>query len=262
MNLHLTDDDLVLHYYGELPAPDESRTESHLAACAPCQASYTRLQRVMAFVDSAPAVEPGPGFERIVWARLEPALQRRRRGWARWFVLAPARLAFAAGVVMLIGAAFMAGRMTRTAAPAAGAGAVQTAEKVRERILLVDLGEHLDRSQMVLVELVSADDTKGDVDISLEQSRAEQLVSANRLYRQTALSTGDAGMASVLDELERVLVDIAASPSTVSQEDLGLVRRRIESKELLFKVRVVSSQVRDRQKAAIQERTQKTSIGS
>src|SRR6478609_5110460 len=98
MNLHLTDDDLVLHYYGELPAPDESRAESHLAACAPCQANYTRLQRVMAFVDSAPAVEPAPGFEHIVWARLEPALATsRRRGWASWFVFSPASIALAAG---------------------------------------------------------------------------------------------------------------------------------------------------------------------
>ena len=152
--------------------------------------------------------------------------------------------------------------MTRTGAPA---GAPQSAERVRERILLVDLGEHLDRSQMVLVELVSAplnDPSGGNVDISLEQSRAEQLVSANRLYRQTALSTGDAAMASVLDELERVLVDIAASPSTVTQEDLDSVRRRIESKELLFKVRVVSSQVRDRQRAATRQQASPSTLGS
>ena len=258
MNLHLNDDDLVLHYYGELPAPEESRAESHLAACAACQGNYTRLQRVMAFVDSAPAVEPGPGFERIVWARLEPALPRARSGWFTWFV-SPARLAFTAGIVLLIGAAFMAGRMTHTVAP--GSNTPQSNEKVRERILLVDLGDHLDRSQMVLVELVSADDSQGSVDISMEQSRAEQLVKANRLYRQTALSTGDAAMASILDELERVLVDVAASPSTVSQDDLDSVRRRIESKELLFKVRVVSSQVRERQKAANQERA-KTTLGS
>ena len=258
MNLHLNDDDLVLHYYGELPAPEESRAESHLSACAACQTNYTKLQRVMAFVDSAPAVEPGPGFERIVWARLEPALHGPRRNWFSWFVLNPARLAFTAGIVMLIGAAFMAGRMTHSVAPG---NATQSPEKVRERILLVDLGDHLDRSQMVLVELVSADDSQGSVDISMEQTRAEQLVKANRLYRQTALSTGDAAMASILDELERVLVDVAASPSTVSQDDLDSVRRRIESKELLFKVRVVSSQVRERQKAAIQAQA-KTTLGS
>src|SRR5256885_1524471 len=138
----------------------------------------------------------------------------------------------------------------------------RAAADLRERVLLVDLGDHLDRSQMVLVELVSAGGSTGDVDISTERARAEQLVAVNRLYRQTALSTGDANMASVLDDLERVLVDIAASPSTVSQEDLDLVRRRIDSKELLFKVRVVSSQVRERQRAAIQERTNQRTIGS
>lgn len=262
-NLHLNDDDLVLHYYGEMAAADEARAGTHLSTCSTCQANYARLQRVMAFVDSAPAVDAAPGFERTAWARLEPALHDARPAppwWSlSWFVFSPARLAFTAGVAILIGAAFMAGRMTQTTAPA---GAPQSAASVRERILLVDLGEHLDRSQMVLVELVSADDSGGSVDISLEQSRAEQLVSANRLYRQTAASTGDAGMASVLDELERVLVDIAASPSTVSQEDLDSVRRRIASKELLFKVRVVSSQVRDRQKAASQGPAHPATVGS
>ena len=261
--LHLNDDDLVLHYYGELSAGEEASAGAHLAGCAACQANYASLQRVMAFVDSAPAVEAAPGFERLAWARLEPALATQRpgpfAGLLSWFVFSPARLAFTASIVLLIGAAFMAGRMSQTAVPAR---APQSAEQVRERILLVDLGEHLDRSQMVLVELVSADDSGGSVDISMEQSRAEQLVSANRLYRQTALSTGDAAMASLLDELERVLVDIAASPSTLTQEDLDSVRRRIDSKELLFKVRVVTSQVRDRQRAATEPPATRTTLGS
>ena len=260
--MHLNDDDLVLYNYGEMPAAEEGRAAAHLGSCAACQANYASLQRVMAFVDGAPAIDAAPGFERIAWARLEPALaSSRRSGWGSWFVWSPTSMALAAGVLLLIGASFMAGRLTRTAAPGGG-GAAQSAEKVRERILLVDLGEHLDRSQMVLVELVSADDGAGNVDISLERSRAEQLVAANRLYRQTAASTGDAAMAAVLDDLERVLVDIAASPQTVSQEDLDSVRRRIVSKELLFKVRVVSSQVRERQKAAIQERTTQRTLGS
>ena len=259
--MHLNDDDLVLHYYGELSPTEESSAGAHLASCGECQENYARLQRVMALVDSAPAVEPAPGFEAVAWARLEPALGADRRGgWLSGFVFSPARLAFAAAVIVLIGGAFMAGRLTQTRG--SGAGAPQSAAQVRERILLVDLGDHLDRSQMVLVELVSAGGTTGDVDISTEQVRAEQLVGVNRLYRQTALSTGDTNMAAVLDDLERVLVDIAASPSTVSQNDLESVRRRIDSNELLFKVRVVSSQVRERQRAAIQERTNQRTIGS
>ena len=258
--LHLSDDDLVLHYYGE----EIPRAESHLAACGACQANFTRLQRVMAFIDSAPPVEAPDGFERTAWARLEPALGTPRRGWLGWFVFSPARLAFAAGVVVLVGASFFAGRMMSPPAPAANAAVVPpTAAQVRERILLVDLGEHLDRSQRMLVELATTDDTAGPVDISLEQSRAEQLVAANRLYRQTATSTGDAAIAALLDDLERVLVDVAASPKTMTQEDLDAVRRRIESKELLFKVRVMASQVRARQRDAIPARSStRSTVGS
>src|SRR4051812_30887345 len=259
--LHLTDDDLVLHYYGEMPSPDERRAESHLAACATCQGNYTRLQRVMAIVDDAPAVEAPDGFDRMAWARLEPSLHAPGRGWFSWFVLSPSRLAFAAGVLLLVGASFMAGRLMPRATPAAPAVA-QSAEQMRERILLADLGEHLDRTQRMLVEVASADDSAGPVDMSLEQSRAEQLVAANRLYRQTAASTGDAGIASVLDDIERVLVDIAASPKTMTQEELDAVRRRIESKELLFKVHVMASQVRARQSEAIKVRNSQTTVGS
>jgi anti-sigma factor RsiW len=126
--LHLTDDDLVLHYYGE----EVPRAESHLAACEACQANFTRLQRVMAFIDSAPAVEAPEGFERIAWARLQPALGAPRRGWFSWFVLSPARLAFAAGVLLLVGAAFMAGwRMPRPVP--ADLPQTQTAAQVRAR---------------------------------------------------------------------------------------------------------------------------------
>lgn len=260
-NLHLTDDDLVLHYYGEMERADEARAGSHLEACHDCRENYGRLQRVMAFVDSAPAVDAPNGFERIAWARLEPALREDRRGWWQSLLVTPAYLAFAASVLVLVGAAFMAGRMLPKT-PSGAAPSPNAAEQVRERILLVDLGEHLDRSQMVLVELVSATDDKGTVDISSERTRAEQLVAANRLYRQTAVSTGDTAMASVLDDLERVLVDIAASPSTMSQEDLDSVRRRIDSKELLFKVRVISSQVRERQKAEIAQRADRVTVGS
>jgi hypothetical protein len=48
----------------------------------------------------------------------------------------------------------------------------------------------------------------------------------------------------------------------MTQEELDAVRRRIESKELLFKVRVMASQVRARQRDAIQVRSAQSTIGS
>jgi hypothetical protein len=255
MHTHLTEDDLVLHYYGEMADADEAQTAAHLRACEACHASYRRLQRVLAAVDDhALAAQDLPGhFERTVWARLEPGLRRERRGWTSWLGASPQRLAWAASIVLLIAAAFYAGRlMPREPAAPAQAAAANPAQ-LRERILLVDLTDHLEQSQMVLVELISGDDA-APVNMSAEKRRAEELVSANRLYRQTAVSNGDNAIADLLDELERVLVDVAASPEQITSQEFEEVRRRIESRGLLFKVRVVSSEVRQRQRNMVQER--------
>jgi hypothetical protein len=207
---------------------------------------------VLAVVDEGALAGPElpEHFERTLWARLEPHLHGARGGWS-WFILSPGRLAWIATVVMLVGAAFMAGRLLPRSEERATTAGV---DQLRERILLVDLGDHLERSQMVLIELVSAGGSDNPIDISGERARAEQLVAANRLYRQTALATGDSAIADLLDELERVLVDLAASPERVSPEDLDEVRERIESRSLLFKVRVVSTEVRARQKSIVQTR--------
>ena len=249
---HLTDDDLILHYYGEGAAPDEQRASDHLQQCALCRGEYGRLQRVLASIDdTAVAVDLPPSFERTVWARLEPALKPARRGWIGWLLTSPAPLALAAAVVVLVVGAFLAGRALSPAPGPAPAAAATTGEQMRERILLTEIGEHLDRSQMALVELVSVDED-ASADISADRSRAEQLLADSRLYRQTADDTGDVALSQMLDEIERVLTDVAATPESGSSQDLADVRRRIESRDLLFKVRVVASQLRERQKAPFQ----------
>ena len=242
---HLTEDELVLHYYGEADA-DRDSAGVHLAGCEECRRNYTRLQRVLAAIDSLPPPVLPDGFERTVWARLEPSLPVRR-GWLSWLVLSPAGLAWASAVIVLVAGAFFAGRLTQP--QSAGRNApMASAEQIREGVLLADLGEHLDRSQTMLVELVSADPGASDVDLAAERERAEDLVAANRLYRQTASATGDVAITQLLDELERLLVELAASPDHPSTDEIEDMQHRIAAKDLLFKVRVVSSAVRERQK--------------
>ena len=251
---HLSEQDLVLHFYAELDAPAAAGVDRHLAECAACRGNYVRLQRVMATVDTMPDPVLPEGFERVTWARLEPVLQRRS-AWRSWFVFSWANVALASAVLVLVTGAFFAGRVTR--APAERPLAV-TAEQIREGVLLTALGEHLDRSQMMLVDLVSADGD-GMVDMSTERRRAEELVTANRLYRQTAEESGEARLTELLDELERLLVDLAASPDTLSAADMQGVRQRIEANSLLFKVRVLSSAIRERQKQHMRVRAGQSS---
>lgn len=245
---HLTEEQFVLYYYGE--GDGSPAVRDHLDACEACRAEYAGLQRVLNVVDSAPVPERDADYGAQVWNRLQPSLGKwsRSRG-LRWWGLPwwPARhWAGAALVATLVVAAFIAGRYyprTQPGAQTANAG------QVRERILLVAVGDHLERSQTVLLELVNARPGQS-LDVASERERAGDLVAENRLYRQTAARTGDTRVASVLDDLEPVLLEIAHAPDRLTPEEVENLRQRIEGDGILFKVRVVGSTVRHREEKA------------
>jgi hypothetical protein len=241
---HLNEEQLVLYYYGE--TRETVGVEEHLGVCESCRGAYHTLQRVLNSVDSFPVPERGPEYEARVWSALERQLPRRRSFASRWLTWKP--LAVAAAMAILIIVAFQAGRISLK--PRSGEKVLADASQIRERVLLVAVGDHLERSQMILVELSNAGAPKnGQLDISYEQRAAESLLESNRLYRQTAASTGDASTASLLDDLERVLLEIAHSPSEVSAKQLEDLRKQIEDRGILFKVKVFGSQVEERSTA-------------
>lgn len=246
--MHLTDDELVAHYYGEMREAAETRACGHLEACAACREQLARLKRVMAAIEAARMPEPAADFEQAVWRRLAPALASEAHGARRpaWRALSGSSgwLALAAGLLL---AAFIAGRMWPGSERAVPATTVAATDGGRERVLIVDLGDHLDRTEQVLVEFVgrdTAEDAEG-------QARVTDLVAANRLYRGTAQSAGDQTVTDVLDELERVLVEIAGTPANASPRELDGIRKRIDSLGLLFKLRVMRMQLQQRAPEAV-----------
>lgn len=233
---HLSEEDLALLVAGEEP---DSASAAHLAGCVACRGERASLEKIVALVASAqPVPERDASYGRDVWARLSTRLPEARSSWPAF--LAPRRLAFAAILGLVLVATFLAGRfwqVPQSAPLSAG---------VRERILVVALGEHLERSQAVLVEIVNAP-VGGELDVTSEQTRATDLVAANRLYRQTASQSGDASVTAVLEELERLLLDVANGPSHLTAEDLSSLRERIEKKGVLFRVRVIGANLRERE---------------
>ncbi len=248
MNTHLSEDELILHYYGETARADESRVESHLASCADCQFANQQLRRVMTLVDTAAPIEAPLGFERTAWARLEPVLDDRlvhrsakRVGGFFWFP----QWALAGGVAALVLAAFVAGRFTVGEPSGVTPGGSVVAENNSERVLEAAVGDHLDRTQMMLAELANADADHADV-FAAEQGRAADLVAVNRLIRQSVEQSGDAAIADVLEDLERVLLEIANAPADATSNELTGLQSRITTEDLLFRVRVIASEMRQR----------------
>jgi hypothetical protein len=228
---HLHEEEMTLAYYDEL----DPALRAHLDHCPECHAEFDRLKRVLDDLRDVPVPERGASYGGEVWTRLLPNLPaaKPRRLWLRWWTVAPA-------LATVVVAAFLAGifveqrRVVTAGIPA----------KARERVLLIAMGDHLDRSQMVLAELVNA--TPGTVDLGDERARARDLVAENRLLRQTATRTGDLSDAALLDELERTLLDIANGPANPSPADLETLQHRIESEGLLFKVRIIGTNVRQK----------------
>ncbi|MBV9611898.1 MAG: hypothetical protein JO091_05470 [Acidobacteriaceae bacterium] len=83
-----------------------------------------------------------------------------------------------------------------------------------------------------------------DAMLRLEQERARDLVDENRLLRQTALHLGNAAYSGLLDDLERMLLNLANSPRDLPPDELHAVQQRIESEGLLFKLRITSADAR------------------
>jgi len=227
MTIHPDEEQLVLYYYGEA-----ARVAAHIDACDTCRAQYQALQRVLNTVDSFPVPERAADYEECVWASIEAGVRRSRaHAWQLRLWLA------AAAMLVLVVSAFFAGRMWRKPEPE------MADQGVRQRVLLVAVGDHLERSQTVLAELVNTGAPKGTLDISYERAAASDLVESNRLYRQTASASGDVATESLLDELEPVLLEIAHSPSEVSARQLQQLRAQIEQRGILFKVKVFGSRV-------------------
>ena len=244
---HLSEEDLVLAHYRELPAADQAAADAHLAGCEHCRTARARLVETLGLVDSAPAAEPPPGFERVMWARVQAALPAPEvAGWRAWF--AP-RWVMAASAASLLLVAFLAGRWssTPTPTPATETAAVTTpVSDTPERILLVAAGDHFDCTQMVLAELVNADPAQAGI-LDVERARAADLVSTNRVIRQSASDAGDQVMADLLDDLERVLLEVANGGGDDTAAELEMVKARIESRGILFRLRVITSDVRQRE---------------
>jgi hypothetical protein len=221
----------------------------HLESCVECRALYGSLQRVLGIVDAMPLPARGPEYGAEVWKRLDGRLLGARRPWSSrlvgWLAPQPIRWASAAAAFsVLLTAAFLAGRFYPPA-PSKSPAQLATADpRAGDRILLVAVGDYLERSQMVLVELANAH-ASGPLDITDAQERASDLLSESRIYRQTAMRRGEAGVASVLDDLERVLMEISHAPSSLSEDELDGLRQRLEAEGILFKIRVLGSNVRN-----------------
>src|SRR6202163_3332076 len=242
---HSTEDDLVLHHYGEGRRRDER--DQHLHTCAACAALYQEIAGTLAMVRDADIPERDDRYGLEVWQRIRHDLPPQEAPWWR-------QPGLAGVAVLVIVAAFMAGRFwTRsTAAPSGTVRSGDAGPDAGERVRLAAISDHLERAERVLLDIINADGQS--VDVSGQQAWAADLIDSGRLYRHAAERAGDETAAGILDELERHLLEIVHGPSTLTPAALGAVRARLDAAALLFKVRVLADELRERELDSVRPR--------
>ena len=232
------EEQLISYYYGE--ADDPAAVEKLLASDAEARQLFEELSAVLAEVEPSEPPERGEDYPRRVWRkvqwRIEPQLRFR---W--WEFLTLRQVVPAAVLATFIIAAFLVGRF------AGGPGAPREtgiSAQARRQVLLVAVGDHLDRSQLVLMELLNSD---GPMDVSGERREADDLLTDTRLYRTAAAESGNPVIAGVLDELERVLIELRHGPEQLTPDDVERLRTTLEEQGTLFKIRVVNAGIQQEQ---------------
>jgi hypothetical protein len=88
------------------------------------------------------------------------------------------------------------------------------------------------------------------VTLASDRERAADLVAAGRLYRRSIDDRADAETRDLLEAVERVLVEIANGPERESSNELSEVRARISDQDLIFRLRLMTAEMRARDQRA------------
>jgi hypothetical protein len=231
---HLTEDELIELYYAE----GTSAANAHLQACRECSRKHAEFSRSLEEIRPVAVPPRSMDYGERVWQTLRPQLipyQKRTAVWRGWVQWKAATMVVACA--MLLAAAFFGGRYweRNTTKKAIVAESPQAAQ----RVVLVVLTDHLDRTERLLVQLEHSqapDRTENEQ----MQSEARELLASNRLYRVTASNSGDAELAGALDRLEGVLAEIANNPN-LTEADLKRVRKDMNTRGILFEIRILQT---------------------
>lgn len=253
--------ELVAHLFGD--ADDPEAVDAALAESAELRRTFDELRQTLELVDEEPIPRRPDDYGAQVWARIEGRLgesspgvspivslagARRRRESRLRVTKMPPWLGLAAAAVVLLGAGFLLGRLGRSSPTIPDLPTIKAenalpplSDDARGRLLAAALTDHLGRSERLLTEVVNASDV-GLSQAELEQAWATELLVSNRVYRRAAERAGQKRIAALLAELEPVLLQLAHAGSGEDAEHEQL-RRRVDERGLLFKVRVTEQRL-------------------
>jgi len=244
----ITNDDLVLLYYGEHENPELAKM---VAADLELSARFEALGLELGQIDNFSPPARDDDYAAETWLKISPQLAVSRENPAGFWNrlrngLAQPHFSFAGVAALSVVAvlAFMLGRQGTQPGielPITN-GIPQTASLAglgTQRLLTSSVSGHLEQVNIVLTEFANSDESRAN-----EAERVTDMLVANRLYRQAAAARGDQALASFLAGLEPLLIEMAYE----AHQDSPATRNRMQQEirgSLLFRVRAVSQRLQN-----------------
>jgi Putative zinc-finger len=102
---------------------------------------------------------------------------------------------------------------------------------------------HFQKSELLLRSFrnVRMNRSGGSPELNYEKKLAQQLVYQNMMLRREADASGDTQVASLLESLEPILLDIANLPDNARQSDVRVIKDRVERRNIVALLQVSSS---------------------
>jgi hypothetical protein len=243
---NITDDDLTLLYYGEHEDP---ALAAMVAESEVLSARYDALCAELELADAYLPPKRGEDYGSEVWQRISPRLDGDAvkagnpvKAW--WSSIFQPRFSLAGALSMVLVAvlAFTLGRNggqeidSSPESPENGTS-VAMAGIDPGRLLTHSVSGHLEQVNLVLTQFANSAESDAS-----EASYATDMLVANRLYRQAAVTAGNHKLASFLADLEPLLIELAYGAQSGSRATRERMQQEVRD-GLLFRVRVMNKQL-------------------
>lgn len=241
---------------GALEGPEREETRRHVEACARCREEHDTLRAVVAALEADPLREAEPPVplaflvgrvEREVAQAHAPAGRPRR-----WLVALPvgaALLAAAVLVPVLVARLRPAPEAARAEIPPAEASPLLTEDalsRIERNLAREHAARYLSDAGEVLVSVaatgVDCDPADERLDVGRAPERSRELLERRALVVQGG-SEAVASARGVLDDVELALREVADLPSCVKRRDVERLRREVEDRQLLMRIRLMTREL-------------------
>jgi hypothetical protein len=241
---------------GVLEGREREEALAHLAECPRCREEHDALRAVVAAMEADPLRDAEPGVPlAFLVARVEREVEQalvprgRPRGWLVALPAAAAVLAAAVLVPKVVARLRPAPEAARAEIPPAEASPLLTEDtlaRIERNLAREHAARYLSEASEVLVAVAATGVDCDRADERLDVGRAPER-SRELLERRAMVVRGGGEAVSaargVLDDVELALREVADLPSCVRRRDVERLRRDVEERQLLMRIRLMTREL-------------------